>query len=304
MPHMNFKKGCFFLLLAFWVRPLQAELSVFACEPEWAALASQLGGDKLEIFTATSALQDPHHVEARPSLIVQMRSADLLLCTGAELEIGWLPVLLRQSANARVQPGQTGHLMAAEEVSRLDVRESARRDEGDVHAAGNPHVHLDPRRLLTIAEKLKERLEILDPSNAGYYLRRYDEFAGKWRLAMADWEKRASPLAGKSVVVHHGNWRYLFEWLKVDVTGDIEPKPGLPPSTTHLAQLLAQAAQQKPAMIVVARYQNPQGAQWLGERAAVPVVILPFTVGGSDSATDLFTLYDSTVNQLVAALTP
>ncbi len=301
---MNFKKVFFFLLLTFWVRPLQAALSVFACEPEWAALAVQLGGDKLEIFTATSALQDPHHVEARPSLIVQMRVADLLLCTGAELEVGWLPVLLRQSANARVQPGQTGYFMAAETVSRLDFRESVRRDEGDVHAAGNPHVHLDPHRLLAIAEKLKERLVILDSSHSDHYLRRYDEFAGKWRLAMADWEKRANTLAGKPVVVHHGNWRYLFEWLKVDVTGDIEPKPGLPPSTTHLAQLLAKSAQQKPAMIVVARYQNPQGAQWLGERAAIPVVILPFTVGGSDKATDLFTLYDSTVDQLVAALTP
>lgn len=302
MLHMNFKACVLALLVVLCARPAQAELSVFACEPEWASLASHLGGDKLDIFTATTALQDPHHIEARPSLIVRMRSADLLVCTGAELEVGWLPVLLRQASNARVQPGQPGHFMAAEQVTRLDVREHVSRDEGDVHAAGNPHVHLDPRRVLLIAGALHERLLQIDATNRVHYVERYEQFRARWQQAMTKWEQDAAPLVGVRTIVHHGSMRYLFDWLKIESVGDLEPKPGLPPSTAHLAKLLASAERRKPTMIVVARYQNPQGAEWLGDRAKLPVVMLPFTVGGDTSASDLFSLFDTTIKQLTSVV--
>lgn len=281
-----------------------ADLSIFACEPEWASLANQLGGDKVEVFSATTAFQDPHHIEARPSLIARVRSADLLVCTGSELEIGWLPVLLRQASNRRIQPDQPGYFMAAEQVERLDVVDNVSRDQGDVHASGNPHVHLDPYRLQKIAEQLSQRLITLDAPATDHYRQRYSAFSTAWMQAMKNWEQRAAPLAGKRAIVHHASWRYLFDWLKIESIADLEPKPGLPPSSSHLAHLIAKNRSSPPDMIVVARYQNSEGAEWLSKRIGAPVVILPFTVGGSEAATDLFALYDDTLTRLLGVITP
>lgn len=301
---MNFKHLIVGVLFACVTPVAKADLLVFACEPEWASLVQRLGGDKVEVFTATTALQDPHHIEARPSLIARIRSADLLVCTGAELEIGWLPVLLRQGTNRQIQPGQPGHFMAAEQVERLDVQANVTRALGDVHASGNPHIHLDPYRLQTIAERLSQRMVQLDATSAIHYQQRYAEFSAAWAKAIAGWEQRAAPLAGKKAIVHHANWRYLFAWLKIDAVGDLEPKPGLPPSSSHLAQLVVESKKNTPDMIVVARYQNSEGAQWLSQKINVPVVNLPFTVGGNEASGDLFALYDDTLTRLLGVIKP
>src|SRR5262252_9131061 len=145
--------------------PVRAELNVFACEPEWAALASEIGGDKVSVFTATTAKQDPHQVQARPALIAQLRSADLVVCTGAELEIGWMPVLLRQASNGRVQPGSPGYFEAAQQVRPLDLPTRFDRAEGDIHPAGNPHIQTDPRNIATVAAALARRLSEIDPAD-------------------------------------------------------------------------------------------------------------------------------------------
>lgn len=279
-----------------------AALHIFACEPEWAALAQELGGERMEVFSATTAFQDPHRIEARPSLIARLRGADLLVCSGAELEAGWLPVLLRQAGNARVQPGRPGHFVAALQVERLDIPEQVDRSQGDVHAQGNPHVHLDPHRLARIATALSARLQEIDPAHAADYAARHTDFAQRWQEAVAAWELQAQPLRGVPVVAHHQDWRYLADWLGLRVVALLEPRPGLPPGAGHLAELKTQLQQAPARMVLRAAYQDDRPAEWLSRQTGMPAVELPYTVGGSPRATDLFGLYEDTLARLLGAL--
>lgn len=282
--------------------PAAAELNVFACEPEWAALAEELGGDKVEIYSATTAQQDPHHIQARPSLIARVRRADLVICSGAELEVGWLPMLLRQARNPAVLPGRPGHFEASSFVERLEIPTELDRSEGDVHAAGNPHVHLDPRRIATIAGALAERLAELDAEQADHYRERHADFATRWQAAIARWEAKAAPLKGVRAVVHHKDWVYLFDWLGILEAGALEPKPGLPAGPGHLARLKRELERQPAAMILHTRYQSDRAARRLSQMSDTPVLALPYTVGGSDNAGDLFGLFDDTLDKLLAAV--
>src|SRR4051812_16431169 len=166
----------FLLAIAFSSGPASAAINVFACEPEWAALAQELGGDKVSTVSATTAFQDPHHIEARPSLIARMRSADLVVCSGSELEIGWLPLLLTQSGNGRVRPGSPGYIEASQYVVKLEVPRVVDRSMGDVHPGGNPHVHTDPRNIAKVAVVLAGRLAQLDAANAATYRSRAEAF--------------------------------------------------------------------------------------------------------------------------------
>ncbi|MGD8547127.1 MAG: zinc ABC transporter substrate-binding protein [Thiohalophilus sp.] len=286
-------------LLSIVAGQASAKLNVLACEPEWAALAETLGKQHVEVFSATTAFQDPHHIEARPSLIARARQADLLVCTGADLEIGWLPLLLRQSGNARIQSGQPGYFLAAEQVELIEKTERVDRSMGDIHAAGNPHVHLDPYRLLEIARRLTERLVMIDAGNAQTYQENYHVFESRWQTAIRTWETRAQRLKGIKVVVQHRSWSYLLGWLGIEPIADLEPKPGLPPTSGHLAGLLERLANHRAGAILIAAYQNDRGAQWLAGKTGIPVITLPFTVGGNKQAKDLFSLYDDTLNLLL-----
>ena len=256
----------------------QAKLHVFACEPEWAALAQELGGDQLEIYSATTALQDPHHIQARPSLIAKARKADLLVCTGAELEVGWLPLLLRRAGNARIQPGQPGHFLAAEYVDMLEVPEQLDRSLGDIHASGNPHIHTDPRNILRIAGQLSQRLQALDPEHADSFQQRYLEFEAGWHDSMRKWSERALPVKGAKIVVHHDFWSYLIGWLGLSSIATLEPVPGVSPSTRHLAEVKQLLQQQPPVMIINTGYMSDRPVMWLSEQMEIPVVTLPATV--------------------------
>lgn len=278
--------------------PASAELRVFACEPEWAALVKELGGDKVGTYSATHALQDPHRIEARPSLIARARSAQLVVCTGADLEAGWLPPVLRESGNAAIQPGRPGYFEAALLVSRLEIPTKLDRAEGDVHAAGNPHIQLDPRNLLAVAAPLAKRLGELDAPNAGHYAERHQAFADRMRAAIARWEQEAAPLRGMRVIAQHKSFSYLFRWLGLVEAGTLEPKPGIEPGSAHLAQLLAQAKAQQVRLIVRTPFDSPRPGEWLAERAGIPLATLPFTVGGSERAQDLFGLFDDTLAKL------
>jgi len=279
----------------------EASVRVFACEPEWAALATEIGGDQVSIYTATHALQDPHHIQARPSLIARMRRADLLIATGAQLEIGWLPVLLRQSANPAVQPGQPGNLAAADYVRKMDVPSRVDRALGDIHPGGNPHIQTDPRNIAIVAGVLLRRLQQIDPDHADGYLARYNSFMQRWNGAMQRWQQQAAPLRGLHILVYHKGWAYMMRWLGMVEAGTLEPVPGVPPTTSHLATLLAKLKQQPVSMIIYAAYQDSRAAEWLAGRANIKAVKLPFTVGGTDSATDLYGLYDDTIHRLLTA---
>lgn len=282
------------------VAPAAAALNIFACEPEWGALARELGGDKVSVYTAVGALQDPHHIEARPSLIARARSADLVVCSGAELEAGWLPLVRTQSGNAKIQPGQPGDFEAARHVVALEVPQRLDRAQGDVHAAGNPHIHLDPRNIARVAAALTQRMAQIDGVEAGNYRTRGKAFLDRWQQATLRWEKQAAPLKGLAVVVHHKDLSYLLHWLGMREIGALEPKPGLPPTTAHLSALLARLAKEPATLILRGAYNDPRASVWLSERAMIPAVVLPYTVGGSDGAQDLFGLFDDTLARLLA----
>jgi len=256
----------------------QATLNVFACEPEWAALAQELGGDRLEIYSATTVHQDPHHIQARPSLIAKARKADLLICTGAELEVGWLPLLLRRAGNAQIQPGQPGYFLASDYVDMLEVPEKLDRRLGDIHASGNPHVHTDPRNLLRIAGQLSKRLQAVDPDHADHYQQLYGAFESAWQRAVRDWSERARVVKGAKIVVHHNFWSYLIDWLGLSKIATLEPVPGVSPSSRHLAQVKQLLQQQSAVMIVDTGYMSDRPAKWLSEQMDIPIVTLPATV--------------------------
>ena len=287
--------------LALFTLPAHAALRVFACEPEWAALAKELGGDLVDATSATGALQDPHRVQARPSLIARMRNADLVVCTGAELEIGWLPALLQQSGNARVQPGQPGNFASADFVRKLDVPARVDRSQGDVHAAGNPHIQTDPRNIALVATALAARLRQLDPAHASEYARREADFSRRWQQATERWTAQAAPLEGAPVVSQHKAFACLYDWLGMKELAVLEPKPGVEPTVSHLQSVLASLKATPARMVLYAAYQDPRPSEWLQRNAGVAAVKLPFTVGGTDGAKDLFGLFDDTVARLLAA---
>ena len=289
------------ILLGLAAPAARAALNVLSCEPEWAALTQELAGDLAEVSSATTALQDPHHIEARPSLLARARRADLLICTGAELETGWLPLLQREAGNARIQPGQPGYFEAARFARIIERPTALDRAQGDVHASGNPHLHLDPRNIARVADGLAKRLADLDPANGARYAQRNADFQGRWTAAMARWEQQGARLRGAPVVVHHRNLSYLVDWLGLTVIGELEPKPGMEPTASHLAELLETLKATPARMVLRAAYESPKASAWLASRANIPAVELPYTVGGSPGAKDLFGLFDDTLNRLLQA---
>jgi len=294
-----FFAACLAAMLAV-AAPVQAAIKVLATTADWGALASELGGDKVNVYTATSALQDVHKVDAKPSLIARARSADLVVANGAELEIGWLPVLLQESGNAKIRPGAPGYFEAAATVRLVDVPTAVDRSQGDIHALGNPHIQLDPHNIAAVAQALTARLAQVDAANADYYEARGADFQARWTQATERWEARAAPLKGTPVVVIHTDQRYLCRWLGLDQRAAIEPKPGVPPSAGYLAHLVTQLSADRPRIILRNAYNDPKAADWLAQKTGAPVVTLPFSVGGTAEAKDLFGLFDDTISRLLA----
>jgi len=290
------------IALAAWVPSAAVALNIFATVPEWGALATELGGDKVNVYVATSPLQDPHHVEAKPSLIARVRGADLVVATGAELEIGWLPLVTQQAGNPNVQPGKPGYFEAAPLVTLLDKPARLDRAEGDVHAGGDPHIQTDPRNIARVAPALSARLAQLDPANAAFYNDRYRAFDERWRAAIARWEREAAPLRGVSILVHHKAFTYLEHWLGLKEVAALEPVPGVEPTTAHLAAVLTAIQQQPVKMVVRTTYQSDRASQWIAERAKIPALALPSTVGGTPAAKDLIAFYDDVIRRLLAAV--
>ena len=288
------------ILAVLLALPAQAALNVLATVPEWAALAQEIGGDRIKVASVTTALQDPHRIEARPSLIARARNADLIVATGAELEIGWLPVVQRESGNARIQAGQPGYFEAAAQARMLEIPSRLDRADGDVHASGNPHINTDPRFYLKVGEALAARLAQLDPANAAGYQAGYAAFAGRWRANLARWEKQAAPLRGQPIVVQHKSFSYLLDWLGLREVATLEPKPGVEASAAHLSHVLEQVRGQKPRWVIRAVWESSRATDWFAASSGTPAVVLPFTVGGNDAAKDLASLFDDTLARLLA----
>lgn len=279
----------------------RADLDVFACEPEWAALAVEIGGEHVDASSATTALQDPHYIQARPSLIADVRRADLVVCSGAQLEIGWLPALLRKANNRDVLPGNPGYFETSLYVQRLGATGSTDRAQGDIHPQGNPHVQTNPHNLVLIGRALTERMGELDPENAQTYRSRFEDFRTRFNAAILEWEKRAAPLAGLRIITHHKSWVYLEDWLGLEEVANLEPIPGMPPTAGHLSALVSRFGNDGADVIIRSPYQDNRASEWLMKRTQIPAIVLPLTIGGTDGATDLFTLYEDIVTRLLEA---
>jgi zinc/manganese transport system substrate-binding protein len=291
------KKTMFVLLIALAPVSSQA-LEVFACEPEWGSLVREIAGEDAAVTVATTAFQDPHRLQARPSLIAAVRNADLVVCTGADLEVGWLPLLLRRAGNPDVQTGKPGNFLAAEYVLKLEIPKTIDRGQGDVHPQGNPHVHLLPRNIARVADALSERLATIDPENAAPYADRLDAFQARWTAATDEWELRADNLRGLRLASHHKSFSYLADWLDLDIVATLESKPGIPPSGAQLATLLETLTPNPPAGVIRTPYENEKPSFWLSERLGIPAIQLPFTIGGTESTVDLFSLYEESMTIL------
>ena len=281
--------------------PAHAALRILATTADWGALATEIGGDKVSVYTATSALQDVHQVDAKPSLVARARTADLVVANGAELEQGWLPVLLQESGNPKIQPGNPGYFEAAAQVRLIEVPTTLDRSMGDIHSQGNPHIQLDPRNIGAVAKALTARLAAVDPANAQHYRARGADFQARWAAALTRWDQQASTLKGVRVVVIHRDQAYLSHWLGLVQVATIEPKPGVPPTAGYLAGLVTQLSADPPRMILRNAYNDPKAAEWLSAKVGAPVVTLPFSVGGTPDAKDLFGLFDDTLKRLQAA---
>lgn len=292
------------LTLLFVLAPglASAELEIFACEPEWAALAEEIGGDLVDAYSATTALQDPHYIQARPSLIAKVRNADLVICSGAQLEIGWLPALLQKANNRKVLPGNDGYMEASSFVVRLDATANLDRAKGDIHPQGNPHIQTDPHNIAAVARALSERLAKIDQVNSESYAKNLKHFITRWEQALSGWEDLAEPLRGKRAITHHKSWVYLLRWLGIEEVEHLEAIPGLPPTATHLAKLTTEFSSGGADVIIRSPYQHAKPSEWLSERAGIPAIILPLTVGGTEGATDLFALFDDILERLIEVM--
>lgn len=296
--------------LAAWSTPAAAAFTVFACEPEWAALTRTLL-PQARLHVATHAAQDPHHIEARPALIAQLRSADLAVCTGAGLEAGWLPMLQQRAANAKTRDV----FFAADQVELIDPQPGAIGTPwaGDVHAEGNPHLHTDPHKLLEVANALAERLQQELPSEKAAIETRRAAFERQWKQRISLWQSQSSSLKGQRVVSQHSTFGYLWRWLGLTQMADMEPRPGMAPTPGHLQRLLEGLRAQPPTALVIASYQDPRAARWLGaqlamhadgkvlQARAVPVLVLPSTVDETAQADELIRWMDGLINNLRAA---
>ncbi|MEY2717755.1 MAG: hypothetical protein RL539_787 [Pseudomonadota bacterium] len=288
-------------LIALWLLgSTQAKaITVFACEPEWAALTKALMPEAI-VRSATTHLQDPHHIEARPSLIAQLRGADFAICTGAELEAGWLPMLQERAGNPKVQNGQPGMFFAAEHVTLIDPFKGAITPfSGDVHAQGNPHFHTDPQRVKLVAKALALRLGQLFPSNKAQVDQNLATFDAELSRKIVMWEKQAAALKGRPVITQHASFAYLWAWLGLKPIADLEPRPGVPPTASHLEKVLALSKTQQPAGIIIAQHHDPKPGRWLANNLGLErkLLILPATV--SDEQPDsIIRWFDQLIAQL------
>ena len=291
------------LIGLFYIIPnlSHAIVNIFACEPEWESLAKEIGGEKVKTFSATHANQNPHYIRARPSLISKAVKADIIFCSGASLEVGWLPLLL-QKAKGSVQSGNDGYLMSSEYVKVLEKTMVADRSMGDVHPEGNPHVHLNPHNISLIAKELTKRLELIDATNQSFYRSRLDNFILRWEEAINRWEKNSSDLKGMQVVIHHKTFSYLIDWLELTEVASLEVKPGIPPTASHLKGLLQQFKSKSPDVIIRTPFDPGDGSMWLSEKINTPAIIMPYTINGNDNSADLFALFENSINLLKGAM--
>jgi ABC-type Zn uptake system ZnuABC Zn-binding protein ZnuA len=283
--------------------PARAAVNVMTATEDLADLTRQVGGDKVKVESIAKGYQDPHFVEAKPSFILKLAKADLLVVVGRELEIGWLPPLIQQSRNAKIQPGAEGYLDASLSAKILEIPTGQiTRAMGDVHPLGNPHYWLDPDNGRRIAKAVVEKLSAMAPADAAYFQSRYADFDKRLADAEKRWDAQMAPYKGLKIVTYHRSWPNLADRFGLNVVGYVEPRPGIPPSPSHTLELIAEMKRQNVKILLVEPYFDLKTPQSIGRETGAKVLVMSPSVGGEKEATDYITLFDYDLKLLVAAI--
>ncbi len=297
------KKNLLGILGALLAFGAQAKLNVVATTPDLAAIARAIGGDAITLTTLAKPTEDPHFVDAKPSFIVKLNRADMLIEGGAELEIGWLPALLDQSRNDKLAAGAPGHVLCAQGVRLLEVPATLDRSKGDIHAAGNPHYLTDPVNARIVAKNIADALCALDEKSAGTYRANLNTFNAALEAKLVEWQKTLAPFRGQTVVSYHDSWPYFGQRFGLKLDLFLEPKPGIPPTPAHLAQVITQMKQDRVRVIIVDPYLNLKTAETVARNTDATVVAVtqfPGGVKGTDGG--YLQMMDYLVNALAQAL--
>jgi ABC-type Zn uptake system ZnuABC Zn-binding protein ZnuA len=293
------------LLAAFSVLAPPAEarkLNIVTSTTDLASLAQEIGGDRISVDSIAKGYQDPHFVEAKPSFLLKLRHADLLIAVGLELEIGWLPPLITQSGNPRIQPSAAGYLDASQFAEILEIpRGQLTRAMGDVHPQGNPHYWLDPDNGRRIAKGIAGKLAQLDPENASYFQQRFQDFDKRLTAAEQNWDAQMRPYTGRKVVTYHNSWPNFAKHFKLNVVGYVEPRPGIPPSPGHTLELIQAMRRDNVKIIMVEPYFDLKTPDSIARETGGKVLVMTPSVGGEKPVTDYFKLFDYDINLLVNA---
>jgi zinc/manganese transport system substrate-binding protein len=283
------------IALSLFTTPVHAAVKVVATLPWIGSLAQEIGKDKVAVTTLVKISQDPHSIEAKPSMIAAARRADILMYNGLDLEIGYLPILMEASKNPKVNPGNAGNFNCAAYVTPLGIPTSAGRENGDVHPLGNPHYHLSPAQMKKVASGMAERLAKVDPANAGFYRDNAVRFTAQVDRKMKEWQ--GMTLKGKQFVSQHKFFEYLAAEFGFKIVGYLEDKPGIPPSSAHVQALIAGISTQKPAALLSTAYHDQKVPQFVTSKTGVKTIIVPHDVGAGGS-TDWFSLMDTIIKSL------
>jgi zinc/manganese transport system substrate-binding protein len=298
-PYAAFAVASFLLAGA----PPARALNVVGSTEDLAALAREVGGDKIKVDFIGRGYQDPHFVEAKPSFILKLAKADLLVVVGRELEIGWLPPLIQQSRNAKIQVGADGYLDASLTAKILEIPTGQiTRAMGDVHPQGNPHYWLDPENGRRVAKAIEGKLAALSPADAAYFEARYVDFDKRLSEAEGRWEAQLAPYKGLKIVTYHRSWPNFVDRFGLDVIGYIEPRPGIPPSPGHTIDLIREMKRQNVKLLLVEPYFDLKTPNAIARDTGGKVLVMPPSVGGEKEITDYFKLFDYDVNLLVSAI--
>jgi ABC-type Zn uptake system ZnuABC Zn-binding protein ZnuA len=278
------------------------KIQIMTATTDLAALAQEVGGDKVDVESVARGYQDPHFVDAKPSFLLKLKRADLLIVVGLELEIGWLPPLITQSTNPKIQVGAPGYFDASRFAKILEIPTGqVTRAEGDVHPLGNPHYWLDPENGLRIAKGISDKLSEMRPGDAAYFEQRYSDFEKRLREADEKWLESMKPYAGRKIVTYHRSWPNFAEHFHLNVAGYVEPRPGIPPSPQHTVELIQQMKRENVKVIVVEPYFDLKTPNAVARETAAQVLVLPPSVGGEKEITDYFKLFDYDIAKLKQA---
>ena len=304
---MKFRKltwfAAFVLLLAAPIAGAEDKLTVITTTEDLASIAREVGGDRITVESIARGYQDPHFVEAKPSFILKLQKADILVAVGRDLEIGWLPPLIQQSRNAKVQVGGSGYVDASLKARILEIPQGQiTRAEGDVHPLGNPHYWLDPENGKLVAKEIADKLSQLRPGDRAFFEQRLTDFTARVAEAEKRWESTMAPYKGTKVVTYHRSFPNFAERFGLDVIGYVEPRPGIPPSPQHTLDLINDMKRQNVKLVLVEPYFDLKTPNSIGRATGAEVLVMPPSVGGVKEVTDYFKLFDYDINLLVEAI--